>query len=158
MEAPLKVEGINRRSGRDRRKSNIPGIKSLLRHHRRKNSRRKEDTHRFIFFDQYGKGIFVAIVSILFLSIIDALLTLLLVDFGASEINPIMAFYLQLGPYAFVFAKYFLTASSLIVLLIFSNYYIRKPNIHVRSLFRYTAVLFCMVIGWELILVLRVLH
>ena len=154
----MKAEDKNRRTGMDRRRGGFPGVKSLLMYRRRKAIRRTEDTHRFIFFDQYGGRIFLAIVSILLLSIADALLTLFLVDHGASEMNPVMAFYLQLGPHAFILAKYLLTAFSLVVLLIFSNYYIRKARIHVRSLFRYTAVLFSMVIGWELILVLKVLQ
>lgn len=153
----MKAEDINRRSGRDRRIGNLPSIKSL-RYHRRKGIRREEDTHRFIYFDQYSVKIFVTIVAILFLSIIDALLTLFLIDHGASEMNPIMDYYLQLGPFAFIFAKYLFTSFSLIILLVFGNYYIRKMKMHVRSLFQYTAVLFTLVIGWELILVLKVLN
>ena len=154
----LNSKDINKRSGRDRRSGGIPGIKTLFTYHRRKAIRREEDVQRFIYFDQYGVRIFMIIVFVLFLSVVDALLTLFLVDWGASEMNPIMAYYLQLGPNAFIFAKYLFTSFSLIILLIFSNYYIRKINIHVRSLFQYTAVLFTLVIGWELVLVLRILH
>ena len=154
----MKTENINRRSGKDRRIGNLPSVKTLLKYHRRKEIRRDEDTRRFIYFDQYGIKILIAIVVILLLSIIDAFLTLFLIDHGASEMNPIMAFYLELGPFAFIFAKYLFTSFSLIILLVFGNYYIRKMKMHVRSLFQYTAVLFTLVIGWELFLVLKVLN
>ena len=148
---------LNRRSGKDRRSHDAPEIKTLFIYSRRKKIRRKEDKHHIVYFDQYGSGIFVAIVSILFLSIIDAFLTLFLIDCGASEINPIMAYFLNFGPFTFVSVKYFLTCYSVVVLLIFNNVFLRKIKIYTRSLFSYAVGVFVIVIGWELFLTIRVL-
>ena len=148
---------LNRRSGKDRRSHDAPEIKTLFIYSRRKKIRRKEDKHHIVYFDQYGSGIFVAIVSILFLSIIDAFLTLFLIDCGASEINPIMAYFLNFGPFTFVSVKYFLTSYSVVVLLIFNNVFLRKIKIYTRSLFSYAVGVFVIVIGWELFLTIRVL-
>ena len=148
---------LNRRSGKDRRSHDAPEIKTLFIYSRRKAIRRKEDKHHIVYFDQYGSGIFVAIVAILFLSIIDALLTLFLIDCGASEINPIMAYFLNFGPFTFVSVKYFLTCYSVVVLLIFNNVFLRKIKIYTRSLFSYTVGVFVIVIGWELFLTVRIL-
>ncbi len=148
---------LNRRSGKDRRSHDAPEIKTLFIYSRRKKIRRKEDKHHIVYFDQYGSGIFVAIVSILFLSIIDALLTLFLIDCGASEINPIMAYFLNFGPFTFVSVKYFLTCYSVVVLLIFNNVFLRKIKIYTRSLFSYAVGVFVIVVGWELFLTIRIL-
>ena len=148
---------LNRRSGKDRRSHDAPEIKTLFIYSRRKKIRRKEDKHHIVYFDQYGSGIFVAIVSILFLSIIDAFLTLFLIDCGASEINPIMAYFLNFGPFTFVSVKYFLTCYSVVVLLIFNNVFLRKIKIYTRSLFSWAVGVFVIVIGWELFLTIRVL-
>lgn len=148
---------LNRRSGKDRRSHDAPEIKTLFIYSRRKKIRRKEDKHHIVYFDQYGSGIFVAIVSILFLSIIDALLTLFLIDCGASEINPIMAYFLNFGPFTFISVKYFLTCYSVVVLLIFNNVFLRKIKIYTRSLFSYAVGVFVIVIGWELFLTIRIL-
>lgn len=148
---------FDRRSGKDRRSNDFPKAKSLLIYSRRKKMRRMDDKYNITYFDQYDSKIFIAIVLILFLSIIDSFLTLFLIDHGASEINPIMAYFLDFGPFTFLCAKYFLTCYSVIVLLIFSNVFIRKLNIYTRSLFSYIVGTFMIVIGWELFLMARIL-
>lgn len=148
---------FDRRSGKDRRSNAVPEAKSLFIYSRRKKIRRKDDKHKISYLDQYDSGIFMAIVLILFLSIIDAFLTLYLIDCGASEINPIMAYFLNFGPFTFMSVKYFLTCYFVIVLLIFSNVFIRKLKIYTRSLFSYFIGVFMIVIGWELFLTFRIL-
>jgi len=148
---------FDRRSGTDRRSHDVPEIKSLFIYGRRKNFRRQDDKYKSSYFDQYSSAIFVAIVLILLLSIIDALLTLFLIDRGASEINPIMAYFLKFGPYTFMSVKYFLTCYSVIILLIFNNIFLRKIKIYTRSLFSYAIGMFMIVIGWELFLTFRIL-
>lgn len=156
-EYPSDTYHFDRRSGKDRRSHDVPDIRSLFIYSRRKQIRRKGDRYKVYYFDQYGSALFAAIVFILLLSIIDALLTLFLIDCGASEINPIMAYFLNFSPYTFMGVKYFLTSYSLIVLLIFNNVFIRKLNIYVRSIFSYTIGVFVTVIGWQLFLTFRIL-
>jgi hypothetical protein len=148
---------FDRRSGKDRRGHNLPEIKSLFIYGRRKKTRRQDDKHKTSYFDHYSPSLFAAIVLIIFLSILDALLTLFLVDCGANEINPVMSYFLRFGPFTFVSVKYFLTCYSLIVLLIFSNVFFRRIKIYARSLFSYVIGVFMIVIGWELFLTFRIL-
>lgn len=148
---------FDRRSGTDRRSHDVPEIKSLFIYGRRIKFRRQDDKYKISYFDQYSSAIFVAIVLILLLSIIDALLTLFLIDRGASEINPIMAYFLKFGPFTFMSVKYFLTCYSVIILLIFNNIFLRKIKIYTRSLFSYAIGMFMIVIGWELFLTFRIL-
>ena len=148
---------FDRRSGKDRRSNDVPEAKSLFIYRRRKKARRKDDEYKISYFDQYNSGIFIAIVLLLFLSIIDAFLTLFLIDHGASEINPIMAYFINFGPITFMSVKYFLTCYSILVLLIFGNVFIRKLKIYTHSLFSYALGVFMIVIGWELFLMFRIL-
>ena len=154
---PKNTFHFDRRSGQDRRSHKMPEIKSLFIYGRRKGIRRQDDKYKISYFDQYSSAIFVAIVLILFLSIIDALLTLFLLDCGASEINPIMAYFLKFGPFTFMSVKYFLTCYAVIVLLIFNNVFLRKIKIYTRSIFSYAVGVFMIVIGWELFLTFRIL-
>ena len=78
---------FDRRSGKDRRSKDVPSAKSLFIYRRRKKVRRKDDKYKMSYLDQYGSGIFIAIVLLLFFSIIDAFLTLFLIDHGASDIT-----------------------------------------------------------------------
>ena len=148
---------FDRRSGKDRRSRGVPEIKSLFIYARRKNIRRQDDKFNTTYFDQYSPALLTPIVLILLLSITDAFLTLFLIDCGAREINPVMAYFLKFGPFAFMSVKYFLTCYSVIVLLIFNNVYFRKLKIYTRSLFSCAVAMFVIVIAWELFLMSRIL-
>ena len=148
---------LDRRSGKDRRRRGVPDIKSLFIYARRKNIRRRDDKFKTAYFDQYNPALFTPIVLILLLSVIDAFLTLFLVDYGAREINPIMAYFLKFGPVTFMGVKYLLTCYSVVVLLILHNVYFRKLRIHARSLFSCAVSMFVIVIAWELFLMYRIL-
>ena len=148
---------LNRRTGKDRRSHNVPDVKSLLIYRRRKKIRRRNDLYKTSYFDQYRPALLVPIVLIIALSIVDAFLTLFLIDHGAREINPVMAYFLKFGPFTFMSVKYFLTCYSAILLLIFHNVYFRKLKIHARSLFSCVIGAFVIVIGWEIFLMYRIL-
>ena len=96
--------------------------------------RRQEDRKRQFFVDQYSPKLFAAIVVILFLCVLDALLTLFLLNHGAYETNPIMAYLLNIGPYAFYFTKYAITIIATFGLLMFRGMLIQKFNLSVHSL------------------------
>jgi hypothetical protein len=147
---------LDRRTGKDRRSNNVPDIKSLFIHGRRKEIRRQNDLYKTSYFDQYSPTLLGPIVLILLLSIIDAFLTVFLVDHGAREINPIMAYFLKFGPLTFMSVKYFLTCYSAVLLLIFHNVYFQKLKIHARALFSYVIGAFAIVIGWEILLMYRI--
>ena len=148
---------FDRRSGKDRRSNKIPDIKSLFIYGRRKGIRRQDDKYKNFYFDQYSSALFVAIIIILFLTIFDGLLTLFLIDFGATEINPVMAYFLNFGPLTFMSVKYFFISYSVVVLLIFNNVFLGEIQIFTRSLFSYAIGMFMIVIGWQLFLTFHVL-
>ena len=97
---------LSNRSGNDRRTKSGFSIRSLLLGGRREKIRRQEDTKRIFYVDQFSPVLFFTIVSILFLCVIDALLTLRLWSHGAYEVNPVMAYFLGFGPYTFLISKY----------------------------------------------------
>jgi hypothetical protein len=148
---------LDRRSGKDRRLQKIPEIKSLFIHKSRKKIRRKNDKYKIFYFDQYSSKLFVAIILFLFLNIIDGLLTLFLLDHGATEINPIMAYFLNFGPLTFMSVKYFFVSYSVIILLIFNNVFLRKIKIYTRALFSCSIGVFMLVVAWELFLTFRII-
>jgi hypothetical protein len=151
----LNTIGIINRSGKDRRSRSGLTIKSLLFGGRRKKIRRQEDTRRYFFVDHYSPGLFFIIVSILFLCVIDALLTLRLLDQGAYEINPVMAYFLKFGPYTFFITKYLLTIIPAICLLMFGNIVLRLIK-STRSVLYAMAVFYLAVVVMQLYLVSNV--
>jgi hypothetical protein len=116
---------LSNRSGNDRRTKSSFSIRSLLFGGRREKIRRQEDTRRIFYVDQFSPVLFFTIVSILFLCVLDALLTLFLLGQGAYEISPVMAYFLKFGPFVFFTSKYLLTITALICFLMFRNIAVR---------------------------------
>jgi hypothetical protein len=148
---------VERRSISDRRHKSGISMRSLLFGGRRKSIRRAEDKQKLFYVDQYSQLHFGAIVLILFLSVIDAILTIILTNHGATEINPIMAYYLNVGPFTFLSAKYLFTSVGLIVLLMLRNIFMRPLRIYASSLFYYLLVAFIGVVSWQIFLLYRVI-
>lgn len=146
-----------RRSRKDRRKTSRPVIRSLYRGGKREIIRRREERNIIFWADRYSQTLFGAIVLILFFSVLDGLLTLFLIDHGATELNPVMAYYLDVGPYAFFSAKYLLTSVAVVILLLCQNAFLRTIRIHTRSLFFVIVAAFMSVVAWELFLIFHVI-
>jgi energy-converting hydrogenase Eha subunit C len=146
-----------RRSRKDRRKTSRPVIRSLYRGGKREIIRRREERNIIFWADRYSQTLFGAIVLILFFSVLDGLLTLFLIDHGATELNPVMAYYLDVGPYAFFSVKYLLTSVAVVILLLCQNSFLRTIRIHTRSLFYVIVAAFMSVVAWELFLIFHVI-
>ena len=145
-------EDADRRRRGDRRSRSRPGVKFFLLGGRRKSARRDGDKKQFIYVDQYRPWLLVAIMLLAILSLSDGLFTLHLVERGATEENPIMAWFLNLGAWPFMTAKVLLTSSAIIILLVFNNYYFRPLRIQVKTLIPASAAAFLLVLFWQLIL------
>jgi hypothetical protein len=124
-----------KRRGRDRRTHQFPKWRYLFFSGRRAHARRQ-------------------VVAILMLSVLDALLTLYLIDNGSTELNPVMSYFIEYGPYVFMGAKYLLTCTGVIILLLFRNVLRKRSITHTQHVFTYIIAAFSTVIAWELYLIL----
>jgi hypothetical protein len=139
----------DKRSGLDRRKRKIPRLKYLLFGGQRKMIRRSEDKQQMIILDNYSPKLLTFVLIILALSLADGFFTLHVTGHGAIEANPVMAYFLDLSPWAFMSVKYFLTCLSVICFLILNNLYIESLNIRVVKLFPAVIVVFLVVVFWQ---------
>jgi hypothetical protein len=154
----IKLRCIERRSLTDRRNSKRFKIRTLFVYGQRKAIRRQDDRYKIYYLDRYSPTLFACIVAILLLSVIDALLTLYLVDHGAVELNPLMAFYLNSDPLVFMSIKYLLTSASVFILLMCGNVTARKINITINSLFPVLIAAFASIVAWQLFLIYKVVY
>lgn len=148
----LKMDS-NNRSGTDRRKQTGINMRMIAGDGSRRSIRRQDDQGRIFFVDQYSPVLFVTIVGILFLSVIDALLTLFLLNHGASEANPLMAYLLNIGPYAFFIPKYAMTIFATFGLFMFRAVVVQRFNINTHALLYLLGWIYVAVVSWELYLV-----
>jgi len=120
----------------------------------RKFIRRKQDREKSHYVDLYSLRSILAVFSVLALSVADAILTLLLVGKGkAKEANPLMDFFLQLGPIPFLAVKYFVTCACLIWFLIHKDYFIFGRRGSVKTIFVIFLFLYLVLIFYEIYLI-----
>jgi hypothetical protein len=146
---------IERRSGIDRRETRLGCIRRLFFSGRRRNLRRADDRRKLALLDYYSPKIFAIIVAILFLSLADAVLTLVLISNGAVELNPVMAYFLSKGNSVFLIVKYLLTAFAVTTVALINYVFIRIFRTHVRNLLLYFAGCFALVVAWQVFLLVR---
>ena len=101
---------------------------------------------------QHGSKTFAAAMIIILLTVLDAYFTLDLVNRGAEELNPIMAYYLERGPLTFFAVKYLLTWASLTVILTLKEGRFFGARIQRKSLLWLFMIALALVVQWELVL------
>lgn len=147
---------LDRRTGRDRRnRSKFDVIKPLI-SGKRENARRRNDRNVIVYFDRYSPASLWFIVIILILSVVDALLTMMLIRNGAVELNPVMAYYLNISPQVFLAVKYALTSLSVFILLVYGSVVLGGAQIHIRSVYPLIITAFASVVVWEIYLIVNV--
>jgi hypothetical protein len=117
-------EKTDRRIFPDRRKRPTPFIsRYTFIGGQRRAVRRKKDLKKDYFVDVYSTKLFVAVLSLLILSLFDSCFTLTLIKENiAIEANPIMASYLNFGDISFLIGKFIITTVSVIILCICKNF------------------------------------
>ena len=145
------TRNTERRSGKDRRKIETPFYKLLFFKGNREKLRRSDDGRRITVLDRYTPTLFISIMIIVCLSLLDATLTLILLDQGAVEMNPIMRYYLTLGPGPFVIVKYGITVSALLIMVVVNTLLSARYGIG-PVLFQFCTIAFGSVVVWELYL------
>lgn len=148
---------VERRSGIDRRHNGKPNLQRMLFNGRRETIRRREDRRKAVYLDRYHKSLFGIIVLILLLSVTDAILTMLLISHGAVEVNPVMAFYIGVGPYTFLFVKYTLTSFGLVILVVFRNRFLRTLRVRAGTFLYVIMAAFIGVVSWQIFLINKVI-
>jgi len=138
---------LERRSGQDRRKQQLS--KKLFFKGVRESMRRAEDRNRIAIFDRYKPPLFIGMMIVLGLSILDAILTLILLSQGAKELNPVMRYYLNHGPQVFIFVKYGLTVLPMFIILFANEALTDRYRIGAGNLFHVSAAFFGSVVIWE---------
>lgn len=146
---------IERRSGIDRREQGFGKLGSIFYYRRRRFVRRACDRRKIVLLDKYSGSILAMMGVVLLLSLTDAWFTLILIDHGAVELNPVMDFYLKLGPAAFVWVKYMLTAVSVSLIVAFNYVLIPSIKIVLGDLLKLFAGGFAAVISWEVFLLIH---
>ena len=107
---------------KDRRKYPTPVISRFTLWGRRKTFRRKEDRDRGGYVDRYHSGLLILLTLTVGLTVLDALFTMMILDDGGWEINPVVRSVIQLYGDRFWVWKFGIVCFPLTVLCLHSRF------------------------------------
>jgi hypothetical protein len=121
---------------------------------RRINNRRPADDQKFII-DWHDSGLFMVAMSIIVMSLMDALFTLNLLSLGAEEINYFMKVLIESGTSLFLLVKLAATSCGVVLLVAYSRFKLGGLLPVRRILQSLCGVYVCLII-WELYLLVAI--
>ena len=117
-----------RRQGPDRRRRPTPLFSRYTLFGRRRDFRRDGEAAN-AYVDRYSPAMMAALVLIVGLCVLDALFTLLYIQRGGSELNPVMAAAIEVGVVPFLAVKNGLTILGILFLCVHKNFRFVRPLI-----------------------------
>jgi hypothetical protein len=144
--------GAEQRTQPDRRQNPTSPWSALPPAGLRTQNRRAEEHQRPYFVDRFSLTMFIVVLFLIIASLVDAVLTIQLLEAGGDEINPLLNHALSHGVIIFLFVKYILTVGGLPVLLIFKNHYLFRTRVRVGYLLPFAVTLYAVLIGYQLVL------
>ncbi|MBN1394421.1 MAG: hypothetical protein JW959_05320 [Pirellulales bacterium] len=118
-------------------------------------NRRVEEHRRPYFVDRFTPSLLAVVLMLVAASLVDAFLTIRLIDAGGSEINPFMGHLLDRGMFTFLLGKYILTVVGLPLLIIYKNHYLFGTRFRIGYLIPALAALYAALICYQLVLIFR---
>ncbi len=111
-----------RRVLRDRRINPTPLLSRYTLWGRRRAFRRKEDQEKGGYVDRYSPSLLFFLILIVGLNILDSLFTMIILEFGGWEVNPIVRTAMDVYGDQFWVWKFLLVSFNLIVLCLHSKF------------------------------------
>jgi hypothetical protein len=139
----------NRTPG-DRRQHTWRTFPHTLIKSRRKGMRRDVDKKSAHYVDFHEPIVFAMTIAIICLSCIDSFFTLLLLNDGAQEINPLMLYLIEINITLFVCGKILLTTLSLMIIIAHKNFWLVKNIIQTRHILTAALIMYLVLFNYEI--------
>lgn len=117
----------------------------------RRRGGRRTGEHEGIYVDRYNPGMVVLFLAILILNILDAYFTLVYIQCGGTEANPVAQVFLDLGEIPFILVKSVAIGICLLVLIMHKTFY-SLP----RVLFG-ICIFYCLLLVYHIVLQIMVI-
>ncbi len=117
---------FDRRTIKDRRQKPTPLLSKYTLWGRRRSFRRKEDRERGGYVDRYHPGMLFLLILVAGLNILDAFFTLIILDYGGWELNPVVYSVINILGDNFWIWKFGLVSLSLVLLCLHSKFKVVK--------------------------------
>ena len=137
----------DRRILKDRRKQPTPALSRYVLWGERRTLRRKEDQKAGDYVDRYSPALLILLISIVGLNVLDAFQTIVLLDLGGWEVNPIVHSAMQLYGNNFWIWKFSIASASVVFLCLVSKF--RK----VKPIIAFLTIVYIFVVFYQVLLI-----
>jgi hypothetical protein len=127
---------------KDRRKQPTPVLSRFTLRGRRRTFRRKEDQERGGYVDHYDSALLIPLTLTSGLTVLDALFTMMILDDGGWEVNPIVRSVIDLYGDRFWVWKFSIVSVPLVLLSLHSKFRLVMPVISGISAIYIIVILF----------------
>ena len=141
---------FDKRTLKDRRKQPTPGLSRYTFFGRRRTLRRKSDQQRGGYVDRYSSSLFFFLVAIVGLNVLDALLTMMILDLKGWEANPAVRSVIDLYGTKFWIWKFSIVSVSLALLCLHSRFRL------VKEIIIAVGCLYVIVVAYQVFLLLHI--
>jgi len=141
---------FDKRTLKDRRKQPTPGLSRYTFFGRRRTLRRKSDQQRGGYVDRYSSSLFFFLVAIVGLNVLDALLTMMILDLKGWEANPAVRSVIDLYGTKFWIWKFSIVSVSLALLCLHSRFKL------VKEIIIAVGCLYVIVVAYQVFLLLHI--
>ena len=138
--------------GGDRRRRGLPLWHPWRLRGRRMKNRRAKDHDRPYLVDRIDGRAFLMAALLLMLTLADGVITVVLLDRGCEEANPLMRLLLRQGIVPFLVGKYVLTALFLPVALVLHQYRLFGTRVRVGQIVPLVVALYVVLIVYQITL------
>jgi hypothetical protein len=140
-------EEKNRRTPIDRRKKPTSRLSWFTFFGRRKTLRRKTDREKGGYVDRYSYILFFLLVLILGLNILDSLFTMMIIDLGGQEFNPLVRSFIELHGDMFWIWRFVIASLALVLL------YLHRGFIMVRRMIIAIGLIYVVIVVYQMYLI-----
>jgi hypothetical protein len=133
---------FDRRILRDRRKQPTPALSRFSLRGRRMTFRREGDKKRGGYVDRYSSGLLFLLILVVGLNILDVLFTMMILDNGGCEINPVVRSAIQVYGDGFWVWKFSIVSVPLILLCLHTKFRLVLTTIFGITVFTSIVVLY----------------
>ena len=150
-DAPTEPDRAPRRRT-DRRRRDLPFWRLRRLRGRRMRQRRADEHDKLYLVDRVPGHVLVLAAAILVMTVVDGVFTVLLLERGCVEANPVMQYLLERGNWAFFTGKYVLTAVFLPVALVMNQYRLFGTRLRVGHFVPVVVALYSVLILYQVAL------
>ena len=133
---------IGKPRNKDRRERPTPAWSLYTFFGRRRWFRRKSDQEKGRYVDRYSTAVFICLVLILGLNILDSLLTMMILDIGGKEFNPLVNSAILLLGDKFWILKFTIVSACLVFLCLHRGFRLFRGMIIAISCFYLAIILY----------------